>query len=80
MFTTIAKMGLESTDRGEMKLLNNNIKELRYAFHVFSSYQEIRKVVIFGSARTPENRKEYQMTEEFARKISQKGFMIFLVP
>ncbi len=76
MFTAVAKFGLESSNRGDMKLLNSNIKELRYAFHVFSEFRKVRKVVIFGSARTKKDQAEYKMAEEFARKISQKGFMI----
>ncbi len=76
MFTAVAKVGLESSDGGDMKLLNSNIKELRYAFNVFSTYRNVRKVVIFGSARTTANQDEYQMAEEFARKIAQKGFMV----
>lgn len=76
MFTAVAKIGLESSDRGDLKLLNSNIKELRYAFNIFSTNKQIRKIVIFGSARTEKNRIEYQIAEEFARKISQRGFMI----
>tara|TARA_B100000315_G_scaffold115302_1_gene105839 strand:+ start:5749 stop:6780 length:1032 start_codon:yes stop_codon:yes gene_type:complete len=76
MFTAVAKAGLESSDTGEMKLLNRNIKELRYAFRVFSEYRDVRKVAIFGSSRTRKNQTEYHMAEEFARKIAQKGFMV----
>ena len=76
MFTSVAKIGLESSDTGELKLLNCNIKELRYAFRVFSEYLEIRKVVIFGSSRTPENQAEYKMAKEFAQKIAKKNFMV----
>lgn len=76
MFTAVAKIGLESSDQGDLKLLNSNIKELRYSFNIFSAYREVRKVVIFGSARTPENWKEYKIAEEFARKIAQKNFMV----
>ena len=76
IFTSVAKVGLESSDTGEMKLLNRNIKELRYAFRVFSEYRDVRKVVIFGSSRTLENQPEYQMAEEFSRKIAQKNFMV----
>ena len=76
MFTTIAKIALESSDTGEIKLINSNIKELRYAFQIFSVYRKTRKVVIFGSSRISENEIEYQMTEEFSRKITKKGFMV----
>lgn len=76
MFTAVAKTGLELSDRGEFKLLNRNIKELGRAFRIFSEYRNVRKVAIFGSSRTKENQPEYNMAEEFARKIVQKGFMV----
>lgn len=76
MFTAVAKLGMETSDSGDMKLINNNIKELRYAFNIFSKYRDTRKVVIFGSARTSTTQDEYKTAEEFARKISQKGFMV----
>ena len=30
MFTAVAKFGLESSNRGDMKLLNSNIKDINY--------------------------------------------------
>ncbi len=76
IFTTVAKLGKESNDRGDLKLVNNALKELRYSFKVFSPYRNFKKVVIFGSARTKRSSAEYKMVEEFARKISAKKYMI----
>jgi len=76
MFSAVVKFGRESPDRGDMKLLNTAIKELRYAFHLFSQYRDVLKVTIFGSARTPENVPQYDIAEAFARKISRKGYMV----
>lgn len=75
MLTTIAKIGEEKLDVGDMKLINTTLKELRYAFKVFSKYRDRRKVAIFGSARTQRNAKEYKMAEEFARLITGHGFL-----
>ena len=38
---------------GDVKLLNAALRELRYAFKVFAPYRGVRKVSVFGSARTP---------------------------
>ena len=35
-----------------IKMLNQALKELRYAFKIFSPYRKVRKVSVFGSART----------------------------
>src|SRR4051812_38406897 len=39
--------------RGDLKLLSRSMRELRYAFKIFKSYRNTRKVTVFGSARTP---------------------------
>ncbi|MFH1246717.1 MAG: cytochrome D ubiquinol oxidase subunit II, partial [Candidatus Liptonbacteria bacterium] len=39
IFTTIVKLGKESGDKGDLKLVNNVLKELRYSFKVFSPYR-----------------------------------------
>jgi len=36
ILTTTVKLGLESGDRGDLKLVNNTLKELRYSFKIFS--------------------------------------------
>ena len=76
ILTTTVKLGRESVDRGDLKLVNNALKELRYSFKIFSPYRSIKKVIIFGSARSKNNSIEYKMAEEFSRKLSEKGYMI----
>ncbi len=76
IITTAVKLGKESNDRGDLKLVNNTLKELRYSFKVFSPYRNVKKVIIFGSARSLDTSTEYKMAEEFARKLTEKGFMI----
>jgi uncharacterized protein (TIGR00730 family) len=76
ILTTAVKFGEESSDRGDLKLVNNCLKELRYSFKVFSPYRKTKKVIIFGSARSKSTSEEYKMAEEFSRKITAKGYMI----
>ena len=76
IFTTAAKLGMECGDRGDLKLVNNTLKELRYSFKIFSPYRNVKKVIIFGSARAKKTSAEYRMAEAFARKITEKGYMI----
>jgi uncharacterized protein (TIGR00730 family) len=76
ILTTAVKLGMESRDRGDLKLVNNTLKELRYSFKVFSPYRNIKKVIIFGSARSKSTSAEYKMAEEFSRKMSAQGYMI----
>ncbi|PIV12257.1 MAG: TIGR00730 family Rossman fold protein [Candidatus Omnitrophica bacterium CG12_big_fil_rev_8_21_14_0_65_43_15] len=76
MLVTIAKIGEECSDPGDMKLINTTLKEFRYAFKVFSKYRHRRKVALFGSARTDKNAKEYKMAELFAKAIAKEGFQV----
>lgn len=76
ILTTTVKLGKESRDKGDLKLVNNTLKELRYSFKVFSPYRAIKKVIIFGSARSKNNSAEYKMAEELSRKLTEKGYMI----
>jgi len=76
ILTTIVKLGRESNDRGDIKLVNSALKELRYSFKIFSPYRDVKKVIIFGSARSRSTSAEYKMAEEFAREITGKGYMV----
>jgi len=76
ILTTTVKLGKESKDKGDLKLVNNALKELRYSFKVFSPYRNVKKAIIFGSARSKDTSAEYMMAEEFARKLTAKGYMI----
>src|SRR5213596_2070508 len=63
-------------DRGDVRVIQTAIRELRYAFKLFAPYSQTRKVTIFGSARTQPNKTEYKQAVEFARKITSAGFMV----
>ena len=47
------KLASDHTSRGDLKIISRTLRELRYAFKVFSPYRHSRKVTVFGSARTP---------------------------
>ncbi len=76
MLVTICRLAQDQTDRGEVKLLNRALAELRYAFKTFAPYRDIRKVSIFGSSRTPENHPDYETAVRFARAIGEQSWMV----
>jgi uncharacterized protein (TIGR00730 family) len=47
-----------------------------YAFKIFAPYRGVRKVTIFGSARTSEEQPEYLQAQAFAQAISRQGWMV----
>jgi len=73
---TADKLIRDQANRGDVKLLNTALKELRYAFKVFAPYRRFRKVTIFGSARVSSAHPAYQQAVAFSRRIVQAGFMV----
>ena len=73
---TSLKIGEDEFDRGDIKLINSAMKEVRYAFKVFYPYRHVRKVAIFGSARTPRDSPDYRLARDCARGIVRAGWMV----
>ncbi|MBI1869790.1 MAG: LOG family protein [Chlamydiae bacterium] len=73
---TSFKLLEDGTERGDLKIINSALKELRYSFKVFSPYRRVRKASIFGSARTEEQAPEYQMAKEFSHLLCESGWMV----
>ena len=70
------RMLTDVSDRGDAKVIQTAIRELRYAFRLFAPYAESRKVTIFGSSRTEPDQPEYRQAVEFAKRIAEAGFMV----
>ncbi len=71
MIITALKMLRDDANRGDVKLANSALKEMRYPFRVFAGFKDVRKVSIFGSARTPAGSPDYAMAADFARIMTQ---------
>ena len=76
MVETCLKLLRDETRLGDVKLLNAALRELRYAFKVFTPYRNVRKVSAFGSARLAQNSPPCRTAHEFARRITAAGFMV----
>jgi uncharacterized protein (TIGR00730 family) len=76
MIVTALKIGRDQMGVADLKLINRSLKELRYAAKVFAPYTQIRKIAIFGSARTAPDAAAYRMAQEFGREIVKHRFMV----
>jgi uncharacterized protein (TIGR00730 family) len=76
LLTTVLKMYEDGADLGDLKIANNTLKELRYAFKVFSLYRDHPKVTVFGSARTPPTSPVSQQARHFAENMVKAGWMV----
>lgn len=75
MVATALKLAKDTTDRGDLKIMNSTLKEMRYTWKVFSPYRRVRKVSVFGSARTPEDNPDYAQARQFSKLMADAGFM-----
>ena len=73
---TADKLERDHATLGDLKILSRSLRELRYAFKVFTPFRRVRKVSVFGSARTPSDHPEYQESVEFGRRMAADGWMV----
>lgn len=75
MIATALRLGRDGADVGELKLVSNSLKELRYSYRTFRPWNDVPKLSIFGSARTPEDHADYAAAREFGRLMGEAGWM-----
>ncbi len=73
---TADKLARDGATRGDLKILSRTLRELRYAFKVFTPYRKQRKVTVFGSARTAPKETVYQQSIDFGRRMADEGWMV----
>ena len=73
LIVTALKLHRDGATRGDLKLINTAIKEMRYSNLLFSRHHE-PKVTIYGSARLGEDEPNYVLTEEFAAAMASHGW------
>jgi uncharacterized protein (TIGR00730 family) len=76
MIGTTLRLARQGANRGDLKILNTTLKELRHAFGVFARYRHVRKITLFGSARLAPSTPEYRAAHDFAEKMAARGFMV----
>ena len=70
------RLARDRADRGDLKIANAALKEMRYSFHVFAPYRSARKAAIFGSARTLPDDPLYLLTRDLAAAIAARDWMV----
>jgi uncharacterized protein (TIGR00730 family) len=70
------KLAVDDTSRGDLKIISRTLRELRYAFKVFTPYRSRRKVTVFGSARTRPDAPTYLQAVEFGRAMARHNWLV----
>lgn len=70
------KAGQEDDRSADLKLMNSTLKEMRFTSKIFGPYHHVRKVTVFGSARTQPGDPLYEMAKRFGKRLAERGYMI----
>ena len=76
MILASLKAGVEEAREADLKLMNSTLKEMRFTSKVFGPYRHIRKVTVFGSARTRPDEPVYVMARLLGKKLAEAGYMV----
>lgn len=76
MMIAALKAGSEGYSRADLKLMNTTLKEMRFTAKIFGPYDHVRKVTVFGSARTGSEEPVYEMACLFGRRLAEEGYMV----
>ncbi len=73
---TILRLSESEIERLDWKILSTTLADMELGFQLFYAYRHVRKVTIFGSARLSSETPDYRMAVDFARRVTQLGFMV----
>ncbi|MDD2676913.1 MAG: LOG family protein [Methylacidiphilaceae bacterium] len=76
MVATAIRFGRQATTPGDIRMINQVFKEIRYADAVFQPYRGVKKVTIFCSARLAAETPAWRMARRFAEQIAKASFMV----
>lgn len=74
--SSLVRMAGEEFETLDWKIISASLLDLERGFQTFYPYRHVRKICIFGSARIGCDTPEYQMAADFARCVTQQGFMV----
>lgn len=76
MIIAVLKAGQEDDGRADLKMINSTLKEMRFTAKAFAPYRNVRKVTVFGSARTRPEENAYRLARELGEKLARQGYMV----
>jgi len=76
MILASLKAGQEDDGRVDLKLMNTSLKEMRFTAKAFNPYRDVKKVTVFGSARTRPDETAYETARLLGQKLAESGYMV----
>ncbi len=76
ILTSGLQLGMDDTDRLDLKITSASLIEMRNAFRLFAPYRGVPKATIFGSARTQPDSAAYRAAHDAAAALARDGWMV----
>jgi len=76
MIETALQLGRDHASILDLKLISRSMREIQNAAAIFRQYAGVRKVAVFGSARTRPEAPDFKLAHDFASRIVKENFMI----
>jgi hypothetical protein len=71
ILTTTVRLATDKTDRLDLKIASSALREMRDGFQVFAPHRRVRKVTMFGSARTLSTDPLYRQARDLAAVLAE---------
>jgi uncharacterized protein (TIGR00730 family) len=76
IYRTAYELTTDDADRLDLKITRDALKEMRAAYKLFAPYSGVRKVTVFGSARTLTTDPLYAHARNLASGLARAGWMV----
>jgi uncharacterized protein (TIGR00730 family) len=76
MLATVWELGHNGADVGDLKIADAALAEMAEAYRVFGPYRSVRKMTMFGSARTLPADPVYMLARDLAGRMADAGWMV----
>jgi uncharacterized protein (TIGR00730 family) len=73
---TAYDLACDDADRLDLKITRDALREMRTAYRLFAPYRDVRKVTVFGSARTLSTDPLYAHARNLASELAETGWMV----
>jgi uncharacterized protein (TIGR00730 family) len=74
MLVSVVRLAQGHPERLDLKIANAALREMREGFEVFAPYRLVRKVTMFGSARTLPTDPLYEQARDLASRLAALGW------
>jgi hypothetical protein len=74
MLAGVVRLAQGHPERLDLKIANAALREMREGFEVFAPYRQVRKVTMFGSARTLPTDPLYEQARDLASRLAALGW------